>query len=75
MIKGVNEGYTIVQEMVGVGYKAQANGQVLELSLGFSHNLLMELPKEVLVQTTFSEAKTEHIDKTEHELYMNMLSN
>jgi len=59
MIKGVNEGYTIVQEMVGVGYKAQANGQVLELSLGFSHNLVMELPKEVSIQPPLKKERTQ----------------
>jgi len=57
MIKGVSEGFTIIQEMVGVGYKAQATGQVIELSLGFSHNLMIELPKEVSVQTTAEKGK------------------
>ena len=52
MVKGVSEGFTIVQEIVGVGYKAQANGQLLELSLGYSHNIIFELPPEVSVQTT-----------------------
>ena len=41
MIKGVSEGFTTVQELVGVGYKASANGQLLELSLGYSHNILI----------------------------------
>ena len=52
MVKGVSEGYTIVQELVGVGYKATAKEQLLELSLGYSHNIVMELPKEIKVETT-----------------------
>lgn len=54
MVKGVSGGYTIQMELVGVGYKAESNGQLLEMSLGFSHNILFELPPEVKV-----EAKTE----------------
>ena len=54
MVVGVSVGYTIKQELVGVGYKAVSKGQQLELSLGFSHNIIMELPVEVKV-----EAKTE----------------
>ncbi|MEI8007750.1 MAG: 50S ribosomal protein L6 [Bacteroidota bacterium] len=67
MIKGVSEGYTIVQEMVGVGYKAQATGQVVELSLGFSHNLMIELPKEVAVQTTAEKGKNPTIILKSHD--------
>lgn len=47
MIKGVSEGYTIKQELVGVGYKASIQGQLLDLSLGYSHNIIFELPAEV----------------------------
>ena len=67
MIKGVNEGFTIVQEMVGVGYKAQATGQVVELSLGFSHNLILDLPKEVSVQTTAEKGKNPTIILKSHD--------
>jgi len=67
MIKGVSEGFTIIQEMVGVGYKAQATGQVIELSLGFSHNLMLELPKEVLVQTTAEKGKNPTIILKSHD--------
>jgi large subunit ribosomal protein L6 len=52
MVKGVTEGYTIVQELVGVGYKATAKEQLLELALGYSHNIVMELPAEIKVETT-----------------------
>lgn len=61
MIKGVSDGFTIVQELVGVGYKASANGQLLELSLGYSHNLMMELPPEIKVQTTAEKGKNNTI--------------
>lgn len=52
MVKGVSEGYKTEQELVGVGYRASAKGQMLELSLGFSHNINFELPKEIKVTTT-----------------------
>jgi large subunit ribosomal protein L6 len=61
MVKGVNEGYTIVQELIGVGYKATAKDQLLELSLGYSHNIVMELPKEVKVETTAERGKNNSI--------------
>ena len=67
MIKGVSEGFTIVQEMVGVGYKASASGQSLELALGFSHNLILELPKEVLLQTTAEKGKNPTIILKSHD--------
>lgn len=54
MVVGVSTGWTIQQELVGVGYKAEAKGQVLEMSLGFSHDIHFLLPKEVSV-----EAKTD----------------
>ena len=57
MITGVSTGYQITQELVGVGYKATANGQLLELALGYSHNIIFELPKEVKVQTTAERGK------------------
>ncbi len=47
MVVGVSEGFKIVLELIGVGYKATVQGQVLDLSLGFSHNILFELPPEV----------------------------
>ncbi|MDL2262334.1 50S ribosomal protein L6 [Bacteroidales bacterium OttesenSCG-928-I21] len=50
MVIGVSEGFTTEQELVGVGYKAEANGQFLDLSLGFSHTILFELPPEIKVE-------------------------
>lgn len=47
MVVGVSEGYTIKQEFVGVGYKCEVKGQVIEMSLGFSHEVHMMIPIEV----------------------------
>jgi large subunit ribosomal protein L6 len=49
MVKGVSEGYEIKQELVGVGYRAEAKGQILELSIGYSHDIHIMLPKEINV--------------------------
>ena len=49
MVIGVSQGWTIKQEVVGVGYKAEANGQLLTLTLGYSHDIIFEMPKEVQV--------------------------
>ena len=54
MVVGVSQGYRKEMELVGVGHRASSEGQVLELSLGFSHAIFIKLPKEVKV-----EAKTE----------------
>jgi large subunit ribosomal protein L6 len=51
MVTGVSEGYKKELELVGVGYRAEAKGQQLELSLGYSHEIIIELPKEVTVAT------------------------
>jgi large subunit ribosomal protein L6 len=51
MVEGVSKGYEIKQELVGVGYRAEANGQLLELSLGYSHDIIFEIPSEVSVET------------------------
>ena len=51
MVIGVSEGWTKELELVGVGYRASAQGQKLELALGFSHNVVMSLAQEVKVET------------------------
>lgn len=51
MVVGVNEGYKLQQELVGVGFKATNQGQILDLSLGYSHGILMQIPSEVSVTT------------------------
>jgi large subunit ribosomal protein L6 len=51
MVVGVSEGYKKELELVGVGYRAEAKGQNLEMSLGFSHEVILQLPNEVKVET------------------------
>ena len=51
MVIGVSEGYTKRLELVGVGYRVSSQDQVLEFSLGFTHNIFMQLPKEIKIET------------------------
>lgn len=51
MVTGVSQGYKKELELVGVGYRAEAKGQNLEMSLGFSHEIILQLPDEVKVET------------------------
>ncbi|UCG28645.1 MAG: 50S ribosomal protein L6 [Bacteroidales bacterium] len=51
MVTGVSKGYTIKQELVGVGFRAEAKGQLLELALGYSHDIVIEMPPEIKVET------------------------
>ncbi len=51
MVVGVSTGYKKELELVGVGYRAEAKGQQLELSLGYSHDIIIEMPGEVAVET------------------------
>ncbi|MBQ9312476.1 MAG: 50S ribosomal protein L6 [Bacteroidales bacterium] len=57
MVIGVSEGFHTTQEVIGVGYKAQAQGQVLELALGYSHSIFMLLPDEIKVETITEKGK------------------
>ena len=52
MVKGVTEGYTKKLELVGVGFKASAQGNLLDMALGYSHNIVFEIPKELSVVTS-----------------------
>lgn len=68
MVKGVTDGFTKQLELVGVGYKAAATGNILDLSLGYSHNILVEIPKELKVATVQEKGKNpiitlESVDK------------
>lgn len=51
LVKGVTEGYKKNLELVGVGFKASNQGNLLDLSLGYSHNIVFEIPKEIKVVT------------------------
>ena len=50
MVIGVSQGYSIKQELIGVGFRAKVSGQQLEMNLGFSHNVVFALPPEVKVE-------------------------
>ena len=52
LVKGVTEGYKKELELVGVGFKASNQGNILDLALGYSHNIIFEIPKELKVATT-----------------------
>lgn len=51
LVKGVTDGYERKLELIGVGFKAASQGNVLDLALGFSHNIIFEIPKEIKVAT------------------------
>ena len=51
MVKGVTEGYSRKLELVGVGYKAANQGNILDLALGYSHNIIFDIPQELKVAT------------------------
>ena len=51
MVTGVSQGFRKELELVGVGYRAEAKGKMLEMSLGYSHDIIMEVPQEVKVET------------------------
>ena len=51
MVKGVTEGYKRQLELIGVGFKASSQGNILDLALGYSHNIIFEIPKELKLAT------------------------
>lgn len=57
MVEGVTNGYTVKQELVGVGYKAATDGNILDLTLGYSHHIYFEIPKELKVKTEQEKGK------------------
>jgi large subunit ribosomal protein L6 len=61
MVTGVSDGYKKQLELVFVGYRATANGQVLELSLGYTHNIFLELPDEIKLETKAERNKNPQI--------------
>lgn len=52
MVKGVTEGYKRQLELIGVGFKASNQGNLLDLALGYSHNIIFEIPKELKLATS-----------------------
>lgn len=67
MCIGVSEGFKKELEVVGVGYRANASGQRLELSLGYSHPFVIELPKEIKVSTVSEKGKAPIVTLESHD--------
>jgi len=67
MLQGVTKGWTKELELVGVGYRASNQGQKLDLALGFSHNIVMDLAPEVKIETTSEKGKNPTIKLTSHD--------
>ena len=67
MIVGVSEGFTKELELVGVGYRASNQGQKLDLALGFSHNIVIEVAPEVVVETISEKGKNPIIKLTSYD--------
>lgn len=64
MIQGVSEGFSLNLELVGVGFRASAQGQKLDLALGFSHNIVLDIAPEVKVETVSEKGKNPIIKLT-----------
>ena len=64
MIEGVSKGWTKELEMVGVGYRASNQGQKLDLAVGFSHNIVLDIAPEVKVETISDKGKNPRIKLT-----------
>ncbi|MCV6631346.1 MAG: 50S ribosomal protein L6 [Flavobacteriaceae bacterium] len=67
MIEGVSKGFTKELELVGVGYRASNQGNTLDLALGFSHTIIMELAPEVKVETISEKGKNPIVKLTSHD--------
>ena len=67
MIEGVSQGFTKELELVGVGYRASNQGQKLDLAIGFSHNIVLEIAPEVKVETISEKGKNPIVKLTSHD--------
>ncbi len=67
MVEGVTKGYTKELELVGVGYRASNQGQKLDLALGFSHNIVLELAPEIEIETVSEKGKNPIIKLASHD--------
>jgi large subunit ribosomal protein L6 len=61
MVKGVTDGFKKELELVGVGYRAAVAGQQIDMALGFSHNIIMDLPKEIKASATAEKGQNPRI--------------
>ncbi|MCW8980145.1 MULTISPECIES: 50S ribosomal protein L6 [Altibacter] len=67
MIEGVSKGWTKELELVGVGYRASNQGQKLDLAVGYSHNIVLEVAPEVKVETVSEKGKNPIVKLTSHD--------
>ncbi|WP_298903626.1 50S ribosomal protein L6 [uncultured Psychroserpens sp.] len=67
MIDGVSKGWTKELELVGVGYRASNQGQKLDLALGFSHNIVLDIAPEVKIETISEKGKNPIVKLTSHD--------
>ena len=67
MIEGVTNGFTKELELVGVGYRASNQGQKLDLALGFSHNILLDIAPEIKIETISEKGKNPIVKLTSHD--------
>jgi len=67
MIEGVSKGWTKELELVGVGYRASNQGQKLDLAVGFSHNIVLDIAPEVKVETISDKGKNPIVKLTSHD--------
>ena len=67
MVQGVSTGFVKELELIGVGYRASNTGQVLDLALGYSHNIVFEIAPEVIVETITVKGKNPIVKLTSHD--------
>jgi large subunit ribosomal protein L6 len=67
MVKGVSHGFTKELELVGVGYRANNQGQKLDLALGFSHNIILDIAPEIKIETISEKGKNPIVKLTSHD--------
>ncbi|MBW1296954.1 50S ribosomal protein L6 [Aquimarina litoralis] len=67
MVQGVSEGFTKELELVGVGYRASNQGQKLDLALGFSHNIVIDVAPEIKIETISEKGKNPIVKLTSHD--------
>jgi large subunit ribosomal protein L6 len=67
MVTGVSEGYTLKLQMVGVGFRAAHQGQQLNMSLGYSHPIILELPKEIVLDSETKKGESPTVTLSSHD--------
>ena len=67
MVEGVSEGFSITLEFIGVGYRAEAKGQVLEMSVGYSHDIHFEVPEEIKLEAKTERRSNPKVTLTSHD--------